>query len=225
MYTSRGLIWWMRSHVRPQLGSTSALKFSTSASQTPMRRSTSFSPSGMLRVEADRELAVVERVEVRRGVELLLSRDLGGGRRLFAERVELRVRVDLFRTRQPGRLRLVADDARRGVVAMVVIATGAFNMDDLGAVMCEKPRRPRADGFPGEVEDADAGEDARAHRSFRVHRDIRVHRTAPDAASAAISLSFIPRSRARTCRVCSPRCGARRLGSIPIASHATGPRG
>ncbi len=46
MYTSRGLIWWMRSHVSPQLGSTSALKFSTSASQTPMRRSTSFSPSG-----------------------------------------------------------------------------------------------------------------------------------------------------------------------------------
>ena len=49
---------------------------------------------------------------------------------------------------------------------MVVIAAGAFNMDDLGAVMREKPRRPRADGFPGEVEDADAGEDARAHRGF-----------------------------------------------------------
>ena len=39
----------------------------------PMSRSTIFRPSGMLRVEADRELAVVQRVEVRRGVELLLS--------------------------------------------------------------------------------------------------------------------------------------------------------
>src|SRR5688572_17221904 len=50
-----------------------------------------------LRIEADRELAIVEGVEVWRGVELFLSRDLGGCRWLFVERVELRVGVDLFR--------------------------------------------------------------------------------------------------------------------------------
>ena len=51
----------MRSHVRPQLGNTSALKFSTSASQMPMSRSTIFSPSGcfVLRLMASLPLCSV----------------------------------------------------------------------------------------------------------------------------------------------------------------------
>ena len=46
MYTTRGLISWMRSQVSPQLGNTSPLKFSTSASEMPMSRFASSRPLG-----------------------------------------------------------------------------------------------------------------------------------------------------------------------------------
>ena len=46
MYTSRRFSSWMRSHVSPQLGKTSPLKFSTIASEIPMSFSASASPFG-----------------------------------------------------------------------------------------------------------------------------------------------------------------------------------
>src|SRR5207247_446691 len=110
----------------------------------------------------DRELAVVQRVEVRRCVELLSPRDLRG-------------------------LRFVGDDARIGVVAMVVPAAGTLDVYHLRAVVREEARRPGADGFPGEVEDADTAQDARTHRGSCVHR------MAPAVVSAAISSALKPR--------------------------------
>src|SRR4029079_950090 len=90
---------------------------------------------GTLRIQADRELAVVQRVEVRRGVELPLARVFVVGHRLVANRVELRVRVDLLRARELGGPRLVAGDARRRVETMIVEAAGTLDVDHLRAVV------------------------------------------------------------------------------------------
>ena len=79
----------MRPQVRPQF--VTSLKFSTMASHGNQAFD-DFDAFGMARVEADRELAVMQRVEVRIGVELLLAlhmvrlRRIGGELRCAAKR-------------------------------------------------------------------------------------------------------------------------------------------
>src|SRR5436309_4669494 len=169
-----GLSWWMRSQVRPQFGNTSALKFSTMASHLVIRRSTILMPSGVARVEADCELAVMQRVEVRIGVELLLALHM-------------------------IRLRRIGGDAAVSRETMIVPAAGALDVDHLRAVMREQPRCPRPDGFPGEIEHADAAQHAFVPMGGIVCRRLRCvigrrlfHLIAPAAVSAAISCTFSP---------------------------------
>ena len=87
-------------------------------------------------IETDGELAVMQGVEVGRGIQLLLIRSLFTCR-FFAQSIELRVRMNFLRAGQIDWLRIVAHDARYGVIAMTVPSVRAFYMDHLCAVMCE----------------------------------------------------------------------------------------
>src|SRR5262249_48799131 len=77
-----------------------------------------FEALGVPRVEADRELAVMQRVEVRIGVELLLPLHM-------------------------VRLRRIGGEAAVRRETMIVPAAGALDVDHLRAVMREQPRCPR----------------------------------------------------------------------------------
>src|SRR5262249_45176605 len=166
-----------------------------------------FNAFGVARVEADRELAVMQRVEVRVGVELLLALHI-------------------------VRLRRIGGEAAVRRETMIVPAAGALDVDHLRTVMREQPRCPWPDGFPGEIEHTDAAQPALVPMGGFVCRRFRgmigrllIHLIAPAAASAAMSCSVSPRSCVSTWRVCSPKWGARPRGSICSASHANGPRG
>src|SRR2546422_10828685 len=82
---------------------------------------------GVARVEADRELAVMQRVEVRIGVELLLALHM-------------------------VRLRRIGGEAAVNRETMIVPAAGALDMDQLRAAMRAQRRCQRHDGFPAENE-------------------------------------------------------------------------
>src|SRR5262249_28296064 len=156
---------------------------------------------GVARVEADREFAVMQRVEIRIGVELLLALHM-------------------------VRLRRIGGEAAVRRETMIVPAAGALDVDHLRAVMREQPRCPRPNGFPGEIEHAEAAQHAFVPMGGLVCRRRRwvigrslVHLIAPAAVSTAMSCSVSPRSCVSTWRVCSPKLGARPRGSMCSTSH------
>src|SRR4030095_4852819 len=93
-------------------------------------------------------------------------------------------------------LRTLDDRTRVGRVAVIVPGPDALDVDDFGAEMREQARRPRPDGLPREVEDADSAEDAGRHG---------VHRITPAAASASMCVAGRPRSAPKPRAHGSPR--------------------
>src|SRR5262245_29204026 len=94
-------------------------------------------PPGVASVQADGQLAVVQDREVRGVVVRLLA-------------VGLAAAVQRPRPLLRGELLLWPTDDRTGVVrvAMIIPGPDALDVDDLGAEVCEQPRRPRPDGLP-----------------------------------------------------------------------------
>src|SRR5712692_5568196 len=96
-------------------------------------------------VDRDGQLACVQRVEVAALV-----------------RVGFAVRSDAY----AGAAQLL----RRSRKAMVVVLVHPLDVDDLGAVVGQQPRRPRPDRLPGEIEHAYTAEDALRRTGRRAHR-------------------------------------------------------